>query len=80
MIDEKQVQEADAAITEAVSAFVSEFESLWGRWENVAPRVRHREHAAGAVHGIVRSIRRHQDRRWTGDGEVARCPGRLPGL
>jgi hypothetical protein len=37
VIDEKQVQEADAAITEAVSAFVSEFESLWGRWENVAP-------------------------------------------
>ena len=37
MIDEKQVQEADAAITEAVSAFVSEFESMWGRWENVAP-------------------------------------------
>jgi hypothetical protein len=53
VIDEKQVQEADAAITEAVGAFVSEFESLWGRWENVAPRVRHREHAAGAVHGIV---------------------------
>ena len=37
MIDEKQVQEADAAITEAVSTFVSEFESMWGRWENVAP-------------------------------------------
>ena len=37
VIDEKQVQEADAAITEAVSAFVSEFESMWGRWENVAP-------------------------------------------
>jgi len=33
VIDEKQVQEADAAITEAVS----EFESMWGRWENVAP-------------------------------------------
>jgi hypothetical protein len=37
MVDEKQVQEADAAIRQAVSAFVSEFESLWGRWENVAP-------------------------------------------
>ena len=37
MIDEKQVQEADAAITETVSAFVSKFESMWGRWENVAP-------------------------------------------
>ena len=37
MIDEKQVQEADAAITRAVTAFVSEFESMWGRWENVAP-------------------------------------------
>ena len=28
MIDEKQVQEADAAIAEAVSAFVSEFEEF----------------------------------------------------
>ena len=37
MIDEKQVQEADAAVTRAVTAFVSEFESMWGRWENVAP-------------------------------------------
>jgi hypothetical protein len=37
VIDEKQAQEADAAITAAVTAFVSEFESMWGRWENVAP-------------------------------------------
>jgi hypothetical protein len=37
MIDEKQVQKADAAVTRAVTAFVSEFESMWGRWENVAP-------------------------------------------
>ena len=37
MVDEKQVQEADAAITRAVSAFVSEFKSMWGGWENVAP-------------------------------------------
>ncbi len=37
MVDEKQVQEADAAVTWAVSAFVSEFESMWGKWENVAP-------------------------------------------
>jgi hypothetical protein len=37
MIDEKQVQEADAAVIQAVTAFVSEFESMWGRWENVAP-------------------------------------------
>jgi hypothetical protein len=37
MVDEKQVQEADAAITRAVSAFISEFESMWGRWEIVAP-------------------------------------------
>ena len=37
MVDEKQVQEADAAITQAVGAFVSEFELMWGRWENVAP-------------------------------------------
>src|SRR6476620_334597 len=37
MIDEKQVQAADAAVTRAVTAFVSEFESMWGRWENVAP-------------------------------------------
>jgi hypothetical protein len=37
VIDEKQVQEADAAIMQAVTAFVSEFESMWGRWENVAP-------------------------------------------
>jgi hypothetical protein len=37
MVDEKQVQEADAAVTKAITAFVSEFESMWGRWENVAP-------------------------------------------
>ena len=28
MIDEKQVQEADAAVTRAVTAFVSEFGSM----------------------------------------------------
>ena len=38
MVDEKQVQEADAAITEAVSAFVSKFESMWGRWKTSPPR------------------------------------------
>ena len=37
MLDEKQVQEADAAVTQAVRVFVSEFEFMWGRWENVAP-------------------------------------------
>ena len=37
MVDEKQFQEADAAVTRAVSAFVSEFESMWGKWKNVAP-------------------------------------------
>ena len=37
MLDEKQVQEADAAITRTITAFVSEFELMWGRWENVAP-------------------------------------------
>ena len=37
MVDEKQVREADAAIAQAVGAFVREFESMWGRWENVAP-------------------------------------------
>ena len=36
MIDEKQVREANAAVTEVVGSFVSEFESTWGRWENVA--------------------------------------------
>jgi hypothetical protein len=33
MVDEKQVREADAAIAQAVGAFVREFESMWGRWE-----------------------------------------------
>ena len=37
MADEKQIQETDAAVTQAVRVFVSEFESMWGRWENVAP-------------------------------------------
>ena len=37
MADEKQIQEADAAVTQAVRVFVSEFEIMWGRWENVAP-------------------------------------------
>ena len=34
---ERDFHEADAAVTRAVTAFVSEFESMWGRWENVAP-------------------------------------------
>ena len=37
MIDEKQVQEADAAITRAVTAFVSEFESMWGDGKTSPP-------------------------------------------
>ena len=47
-INEKKIEEADAAIKQAVTTFVSEFEAMWGRWEDVA-RVRRREHAAGSV-------------------------------
>ena len=36
-INEKQIEEADAAIDQAVTTFVSGFESMWGRWEDVAP-------------------------------------------
>ena len=36
-INENQIEEADAAIEQAVTTFVSEFESMWGRWEDVAP-------------------------------------------
>ena len=78
MIDEKQVQEADAAITRAVTRERVRVDV--GEMGKRRPRVRHREHAAGAVHRIVRSIRRYQDRRRTGDNEVARCLGRLPGF
>jgi hypothetical protein len=53
MLDEKQVQEADAAVTRAVTAFVSEFESMWGRWENVAPGYSAAQHelACGSLAG-----------------------------
>jgi hypothetical protein len=37
MIDEKQVQETDAAVTRAVTAFVSEFESMWGDGKTSPP-------------------------------------------
>ena len=33
MADDRQFDEADAAVTQAVS----EFESMWGRWDTVAP-------------------------------------------
>jgi hypothetical protein len=36
-INKNQIEEADAAIEQAVTTFVSEFESMWGRWEDVAP-------------------------------------------
>ena len=38
MVDEKQVQEADAAVTRAVSAFVSEFERCRGSGKTSPPR------------------------------------------
>ena len=79
MLDEKQVQEADAAVTRAVTAFVSEFESMWGRWENVAPGYVI-ESTLLELCTEFRSGPRYQDRRRTGDSEVARCAGRLPGL
>ena len=34
---DRQFDEADDAATQAVTAFVSEFESMWGRWEDVNP-------------------------------------------
>jgi hypothetical protein len=37
VINEKQVEEAAAAVSEAVTGFVSEFELMWERWEDVAP-------------------------------------------
>jgi hypothetical protein len=37
MIDEKQVQEADAAVTRAVTAFVSEFERCGGDGKTSPP-------------------------------------------
>ena len=70
MLDEEQVQEADAAITQTVTAFVSEFEVNVGEMGKRRPRVRHRERAAGTVHGIVRSGPRYQDRRRIGDDKV----------
>ena len=36
-INENQIEEADAAIGQVVTTFLSEFESMWGRWEDVAP-------------------------------------------
>ena len=36
-INENQIEEADTAVEQAVTTFVSEFESMWGRWEDVAP-------------------------------------------
>ena len=80
MIDEKQVQEADAAVTQAVTAFVSEFESMWGRWENVAPAYVIESALLELCTELsvlapdIKTVGR------TGDSEVARCPGRLPGL
>ena len=37
MADDRQFDAADAAVTQAVTAFVSEFESMWRRWDTVAP-------------------------------------------
>jgi hypothetical protein len=34
-INENQIEEADAAIEQAITTFVSEFASMWGRWEVV---------------------------------------------
>jgi hypothetical protein len=56
MIDEKQVREADAAVTQAVTTFVSEFESMWGEMGKRRPRVRHREHAAGLLAADIKTV------------------------
>ena len=80
MIDEKQVQEADAAVTRAVTAFVSEFESMWGRWENVAPgyviesTLLELCTELSVLAADIKTLAR------TGDSEAAGCDGRLPGL
>jgi hypothetical protein len=34
---ERQFREADAAVNEAVAVFISEIESMSGRWDAVAP-------------------------------------------
>ena len=79
MVDEKQVQEADAAVIEAVTAFVSEFESMWGRWENVAPAYVI-ESALLELCTELSVLAPEIKTVGTGDSEVARCAGRLPGL
>ena len=32
--DDPQFEDADAAVTRTVTAFVNEIESMWGRWED----------------------------------------------
>jgi hypothetical protein len=34
---DRQFEEADAAVTQAVTRFASEIESMFGKWEAVAP-------------------------------------------
>ena len=34
---ERQFDEADAAVTQAVTRFASEIESMFGKWEAIAP-------------------------------------------
>ena len=78
--DHRQFKEANAAVTRAVAAFVSEIEFDAGEMGKRRPRLHHREHAVGTVHRIVRSGPRYQDRRRTGNAKAARRAGRVPGL
>ena len=54
---DRQFEEADAAVTQAVTRFASEIESMFGKWEAVAPPYIIAEHAAGTVHKSVQAGR-----------------------
>jgi len=47
--NEQQFEGADAAVTRAVTSFVNEIESIFGKWEDVVSLVHSRERAGGAI-------------------------------
>ena len=81
-INEKQIEEADTAIEQAVTTFVSEFESMWGRWEDVASAYIVESTLLALCEDLCELSDEMKSvvRRRTGDGEAARCDDRLPGL
>ncbi len=79
---ERQFQEADAAVDQAVAAFISEIKSMSGKWEAVAPAYIVERVLLALCDELTKLIDDPDiaNSIGTADPEAVPCAGRIPGF